>query len=129
MPTPHSHQDEVSWIWIAVVVVLACSVLVALWLLVRDITTFYRAGRPFRPDFSRVFTPTHLTVDNIEPWMTFEYLSHVFVLPSDVLKNKLAITDPRYPRLSIQRYAADANLSEADALSKVKAVVTQLAHP
>ena len=43
-------------------------------------------------------------VGYIETWMTFDYVNHLFNLPSSYLQTSLGITDPRYPRLTIREY-------------------------
>jgi hypothetical protein len=59
-------------------------------------------------------------VDGIQDWMTFDYLNRIFHLAPDALKNALAVTDARYPRITIRRYAQDAHLDAAAALTRVK---------
>jgi hypothetical protein len=41
----------------------------------------------------------------IRPWMTFDYVNKIFNLPPDYIKTTLAVTDPRYPQLSLGSYA------------------------
>ncbi len=48
----------------------------------------------------------------IQDWMTFDYINSIFALPSDYLKNSLAIQDPQYPHTSIVRYARETKLDE-----------------
>jgi len=63
------------------------------------------------------------TVDAVASWMTFEYLNRVFKLPPDALRRELGITDVRYPRLSIRRWAVTAGLDQATALAEVKQAI------
>lgn len=44
-------------------------------------------------------------INNIQPWMSFDYLNQTFNLPPDYLRETLHITDGRYPRLGIGGYA------------------------
>lgn len=41
----------------------------------------------------------------IESWMTFNYISAVFAVPADYLKNSLGLNDSKYPYLTINHYA------------------------
>ena len=44
-------------------------------------------------------------VESIQSWMTFDYLDKVFNMPPEYLKTALNLSDPRYPRISLSRYA------------------------
>jgi len=55
--------------------------------------------------------------------MTFDYINHIFGLPSAYLRDKLLVTDARYPRLTIRRYASLNKLDAAGFLSQVRAAV------
>jgi hypothetical protein len=59
----------------------------------------------------------------IQPWMTFDYVNHVFVLPSDYLSHALSISDQRYPRVTIAQAAEDAHVDPADMLERVQTSV------
>ncbi len=52
----------------------------------------------------------------IEPWMTFDYLNKIFSLPPPFLQTDLGITDPRYPRLTIARFAKDQHATSTGAV-------------
>jgi hypothetical protein len=62
-------------------------------------------------------------VASISDWMTFDYLNLVFKLPPTYLKDYLGVTDARYPRLSIRRYAATRQLSPSIAVQGVQAAI------
>ena len=58
--------------------------------------------------------------DLIQPWMTFDYINHVFNLPPQYLQSQLRITDARYPKLSVGGLARDDNqTSTIDVLTQV----------
>jgi hypothetical protein len=40
----------------------------------------------------------------IRPWMTFDYVNHLFGLPQEYLKGALGVTDTRYPHLTIGEF-------------------------
>lgn len=44
-------------------------------------------------------------VNRIQSWMTFDYLNKVFRLPPDYLKNDLAISNAKYPNVTIDEQA------------------------
>ncbi|HEX4103870.1 MAG TPA: hypothetical protein VHZ04_00085 [Candidatus Paceibacterota bacterium] len=62
-------------------------------------------------------------VDIIQPWMTFDYLNRIFVLPADYLQTALPVTDTHYPHLSITSYARDTNEASAAALTNVQTAI------
>lgn len=69
----------------------------------------------------------HLSVSDvvfIQPWMTFEYLNHSFGIPDDYLCSKLDITDPRYPRLVIERTALASGQDPNVYVDKIKDAIT-----
>lgn len=69
-----------------------------------------------RLQFSNLRHSRHLTIADvsyIQPWMTFEYVSVAYQVPTTALKTSLNISDPHYPRLSISRYAINAHLDVA----------------
>lgn len=68
---------------------------------------------------------TAADVSYIQPWMTFDYVSAVFVVPIDYLKMNLNISDPRYPYLSLGRYARSRNLNPTDFVGQTENVVYQ----
>ena len=76
--------------------------------------------------FSSLHGPKPITVDDvgsIQTWMTFDYINHLFNLPPDYLKNSLSITNSRYPRLTIAKYAVSENTNSNISLLKVQNVI------
>jgi hypothetical protein len=55
-----------------------------------------------------------------QAWMTFDYINHLFALPSVYLQTSLAITDSRYPRLTIASYAKTQHLDQSTLLMQVQ---------
>ncbi len=69
-------------------------------------------------------------INYIEPWMTFDYINHLFNLPADYLKIQLTISDSRYPHITVNQYEQTSNLTSGEALSKIKnAVSAYLTNP
>lgn len=58
-------------------------------------------------------------VSLIEPWMTFDYISTAFKVPSSYLKTALAISDLRFPRITLHKYAKIYGLDEQVLTSSV----------
>ncbi|MFA6254149.1 MAG: hypothetical protein WC640_02770 [Candidatus Paceibacterota bacterium] len=56
----------------------------------------------------------------IQPWLTFDYLNHVFRLPPTYLANKLPKPDAHYPNISIERYTDRHGLNQAQFLNAIK---------
>ena len=64
----------------------------------------------------------------IASWMTFDYINYVDTsLPPSYLQGALSISDPRYPRVTIEEYAEDAHLSSATTLEAAQAAVRSYA--
>lgn len=59
----------------------------------------------------------------IRSWMTFDYINTTFKIPSDIIKSSLSITDARYPRISLSKYAKTTGTTSAAFVSKVEDVV------
>ena len=59
----------------------------------------------------------------IQTWMTFDYLNRAFGLPPAYLKERLSVTDPRYPKLTIGELAEDEHAAASSTLGAVRAAV------
>jgi hypothetical protein len=99
----------------AAVFILVC------WWFAADIRQLFRAG-DLRPEYPRAqFHGKRLVkTEEIQLWMTFDYLNKVFSLPPDYLIKSLEITDARYPNLSLTQYARHNNINENDLLDLIK---------
>lgn len=62
-------------------------------------------------------------VGSIRSWMTFDYVDKAFNLPSSTLETSLRIADPRYPHLTILRYAARERIDPNSFLGEVQNAV------
>jgi len=67
--------------------------------------------------------------DLIRPWMTFDYINKIFNLPPGYLQSRLAITDPRYPKLSISGLVKDDQGNGAAILDAVVSAVRNYQPP
>lgn len=112
------------WIIIAVFAIAVCSLLVSTFSFARDYRRLHLRGylpgmhawhsqRPPR-------VPTEQDVDRLETWMTFAFINHVFALPSGYLKDTLAITDPKYPNVSIEAAAKSKGITKDVLLITIK---------
>lgn len=81
-----------------------------------DLSLQYEHGRLIRE--RDIVTP-----EEIEPWMTFQYVNFIFGLPDAYLKNSLALSEERYPKIQIAGYARRAGLSTEEFLATVKDAV------
>lgn len=69
-------------------------------------------------------TPLTLTSpDQIQPWMTFDYVNKVFKTPPEYFQTSFSITDKEYPRLFLFTYARRHGIPASSVVSKVKAAV------
>lgn len=59
----------------------------------------------------------------IEPWMTFDYINHIFGLPSEYLKLSIGINDPNYPNLTVSHYAKENILTVGVFTDQIKNAV------
>ena len=64
-------------------------------------------------------------INGINTWMTFDYINVVFKLPPDYLKDRLAITDPRYPNIRIDRCAKGKGENKQQLLLEIQQLVIQ----
>jgi hypothetical protein len=58
--------------------------------------------------------------NQIERWMTFDYINRSFRLPSDYLKNELLITSVKYPRVTLGRVASAQGVQTDEFVERVK---------
>ena len=46
---------------------------------------------------------SEVQVENIQPWMTFGYINQTFMIPEEYLKNRMRITDEKYPNITLNK--------------------------
>ena len=83
---------------------------------VNDSYVQYRYGKIMR-------VPDVPTVNDIAPWMTFNYINFVFKLSPDYLKNTLTISDTRYPNIQIRTYAKTNKIDQVLLIEKIKEAI------
>ena len=59
----------------------------------------------------------------IEPWMTFDYINHIFGLPKDYLSSNLQISNKHYPNLSINKYAREKKTTGYSEVTEIRNVI------
>jgi hypothetical protein len=47
----------------------------------------------------------------ISPWMTFDYISTLFNIPEDYLKQSMSIEDEKYPYITLDQYAKKSDIN------------------
>ena len=112
---------------LAVLVVLGIVLIYLCFLLARQ----YRQIHALNTEHTQLFHLAHrqqtpLTaqdVNNIAPWMTFDFITRIFHLPSAYLQNALQITDVKYPNISLGTYARAHAIDSASFLAHVQAEV------
>lgn len=83
----------------------------------------FRRQVPPSPESVRSFHRRPLAVGNIEGWMTFGFINRSFNLPPKYLKDALGVTDPKYPNVTLNRWAKESEASAADLLEEVRLLV------
>lgn len=74
-------------------------------------------------NFRKHRTLTIGDVSLIESWMTFDYIATAFRIPVDFIRTALGITDPRFPRMTLHKYAKIYGLDEQNFTTDVIKVV------
>ena len=64
-------------------------------------------------------TPTADEISFVRSWMTFDYINRLFQIPPQYLEIQLSITDPGYPKITIEEYAEHIHTSAASVMSSV----------
>ncbi len=92
--------------------------------LTRDVRTAYQVDE-FHREYERQhgLNSNNPDINDIDTWMTFDYINAVFKLPEPYLKTALSIQDPQYPNLHIGKYARTNRLDAETALAKVRSAV------
>ncbi|HRH21831.1 MAG TPA: hypothetical protein PLJ58_01380 [bacterium] len=99
---------------------LSVALVITFLLLIKNIHSVSRDGILHK----RQVASAALDLSYIDYWMTFEYLNTVFKLPDSYLQQQLNITNSRYPRLSIARYASSHKIKRATAITQVKQLIS-----
>ena len=92
-----------------------------------DTRNLYRAGmlRPTRGIRGQYVRSQIESPAQIQDWMTFSYVNHIFNLPVAYLSTSLSIQDTHYPDVIIGQYAKSKNLNNADFVKQVQSAVSQ----
>jgi len=121
MNTRHEHAYAITAIVLLVIFLgWLCFLLVQTYTTAHLFSTQDNSGRMFR-SVQDVRKP--LTIKNvvdIAPWMTFDFINHVFNVPPTYLSNAFNITDANYPRMSLRSYASLHGIDEQTFLVDVQ---------
>lgn len=124
--------EKLSVVRMIMLVALAVVIVFIVVSLAHDIRGLVRSGgsrinqEKFRALLERRSAHQALTAhdaDSIRPWMTFDYLNHVFQLPPEYLKNTFHISDAYYPSIVIQKEASALHISPEVFLEQIKDAV------
>jgi hypothetical protein len=100
----HTQKQQLEKIGTIVLALLCIASII--WFII-NAQILYRSGE-LQPGYMGRHGDHHmLTVNAIQPWMTFNYLNVVFNLPVQYLQTTLSITDPHYPNIRIGSYLQD----------------------
>ena len=64
-----------------------------------------------------------LVPEDIQLWMTFEYINFVFKLPPEYLRQELSIEDSRYPHITLGRLSGRDEKKASSLLLRVQDAV------
>ena len=117
------------WTWrrLLLAVLLGVTACVFLALIVGQIRA-YRSEGLFVPRTHHargLFMRQATTTEEIQSWMTFDYLNKTFSLPPNVLKDAIHLQSVRYPNLSIDRAARIMHENPNVVLNQVKTSIEQ----
>ncbi len=123
-------DDGTHVLWTAVILLLCLVLFILVYLLITDIRASHSRLPlvPRRPPhgFFNLFSPnraaptTTTDINNIQTWMTFDYLNKTFKLPPSLLQTQLGITDQRYPDISIRHFTAETRRNSDQVLKQIQ---------
>lgn len=61
----------------------------------------------------------------IGPWMTFDYVNKLFLLPDDYLKQSLQVTNSKYPFITLGRYAREMNINNDELIKNIRSDIEE----
>ena len=123
MSAGKKNKTHLTWQTIAITL-LSSALTITLVLLVRDSYALQRAGTFERFPHSWQL-PVKISADEIQPWMTFDYLNKQFGLPSEYLKTALQVTDPKYPNVPIGKMFRRQGADTQAVVERVKQLVRE----
>lgn len=65
-----------------------------------------------------------IDIKSIRIWMTFRYINSIFNLPPSYLKDKLKISNPKYPDVSLGTYSKSQKINPNILLDSVKKLIS-----
>lgn len=74
---------------------------------------------------NRLTRPSPITIDQIQGWMTFDYINHSFKIPADYLQKKFSIVSGKYPYITIQSVVSEKNVSLESFVSSIREAVEE----
>ena len=90
--------------------------------LVKEYRVLYKIGVLKRPQHPREL-PEKITINDIKPWMTFDYINKQFNLPDGYFKDALNISDSAYPNLPIDKFFKRDRIDPRTAVEKIKQLI------
>lgn len=75
------------------------------------------------PNYKSFQEKRPLAPEDIQGWMTFEYINFVFKLPPEYLKQTFSIEGSQYPKTTLKRYANKAGLDATTFVRNVEEAV------
>lgn len=110
------------------VIALLIFCLLELHALARDLHEAYLVNSDASVEIGHFRDEKNATPEEIQSWMTFDYINTIFKLPDTYLKTRLNIGDSNYPRMRIGRAAREAHVDRNDYLTVLRAAVAAYGH-
>ncbi|OGI15101.1 MAG: hypothetical protein A3E38_00560 [Candidatus Moranbacteria bacterium RIFCSPHIGHO2_12_FULL_54_9] len=115
----HAFSPAKVGVWILVIISL-----IALFFIVQSLSSFY-ALRKTSWRAHMLQQPRTVTTEDIQGWMTFEYLNVVFKLPPEYLREALSIETAKYPRITLRRYAEQSRIDPPALIRSVQEAIAE----
>jgi len=110
-----------------IIIILAILCLASLIWFIFSINKLRRSGE-LRSNYNfkkhSIYLHNMTNVNNIMPWMTFDYINVIFRLDPSYLKNNLMINNPRYPNIRIDNYTKYLHLDTQVFLHNIQQAIT-----
>src|SRR3989344_3277422 len=111
----HAFSPAKGGVWILVIISL-----IALFFIIQSLSGFYALRQTDWRSSHISRQPRTVALEDIQGWMTFEYLNVVFKLPPEYLREALSIETAKYPRITLRRYAEQSRIDPPALLRSVQ---------
>jgi hypothetical protein len=115
----------ISWIYVVIAVLVILLLALVVWFSA-DVVSLKKQG-VFTPVATRIHRPflskPTIAASQIQNWMTFGYIEHVYKIPESYLQTQLNSTSALQTNNTLNTYAASSNLDSAAFVEKIRSIV------